>query len=558
MSDAKVLRLHDAPSEPPPRFRVGPYQLCFEIGSGGMAVVYLARNQRPGGFDKLAALKCIHPHLAREPKFVEMFFDEARIASRIDHPNVCNVFDFGQADGAYYMAMEYLMGQTLNAIIPRFRQHDELVKSGRYLPAVLRMVSDACEGLHAAHELIGDDGKLLEVVHRDISPSNLFVSYDGIVKLMDFGIARAAEKIHHTATGTLKGKVAYMAPEQMRDEDIDRRADVWSVGVVVWQLATGRRLFKRRTDPDTILAVLSATVPKAASFDKTIPAALDDVLQKALARDRRQRYATARELGRDLMQVASMLGPAMTPAELSEWMCKVFPEEHGKAVHEVRIARQLGGTHVPKVAASASSISEESTDHGVSFPDETEKRGASRKLVLPIAIGVGSLLVGLLAGAIVVLATASDDDPRQAVATIVPEPEPRAAPATADRVDPQERAPVEDAPLTHEAAPAEPRHEERARRERRPRERSVEPAMERETAAMERETGEPATITVITRGGWADVFVGARRLGRSPGRWNLPPGTHTLRLVPEGNGAPRTVQVTLGPGEGRTVAVPLQ
>ena len=195
--------------------KIGRYELCFELASGGMASVHLARVEGNPGFEKLVALKRIHPHLACEPEYIEMFLDEARIASRITHSNVCSVFDFGEADGEYFIAMEYLVGEPLSRVHRRVLA-DLDQRSSPLLPMrMARIIAQACEGLHAAHELADGDGESLHVVHRDVSAENLFVTYDGATQVVDFGIAHARQRVHHTEAGQVKGTFPYMAPEQI-------------------------------------------------------------------------------------------------------------------------------------------------------------------------------------------------------------------------------------------------------------------------------------------------------------------------------------------------------
>jgi len=225
-----------------------------------------------------------------------MFFDEASIASRIDHPNVCTVFDFGEIDGTRYIAMEYIVGETLGHVLRR------LGREGRHIPVAYasRIVADVAEGLHAAHELHGKDGELLGVIHRDVSPQNVFLAFDGTVRIVDFGIARAADRMHQTKTGVLKGKLSYMPPEQLRRTELDRRADVWALGVVFWELLTGRRLFKRDSEVDTMLAVERERIPKPSELRRGGPAEVDRIVMRALERERDDRYPTARALARDV------------------------------------------------------------------------------------------------------------------------------------------------------------------------------------------------------------------------------------------------------------------
>jgi serine/threonine-protein kinase len=226
--------------------RIGRYELCFELASGGMASVYLARAEGSPGFEKLVALKRIHPHLADERGYVEMFLDEARIASRITHANVCSVFDFGESDGEYFIAMEYLVGEPLSRVQRRVVVNAEQ-RTSPLLPArMARIIADACEGLHAAHELRDASGESLNVVHRDVSADNLFITYDGAAQVVDFGIAHARQRLHQTEAGQVKGTFPYMAPEQMTAAVVDRRVDVWALGAVLWELLALRRLFFAR------------------------------------------------------------------------------------------------------------------------------------------------------------------------------------------------------------------------------------------------------------------------------------------------------------------------
>jgi len=338
----------------------GRYRLCFELASGGMATVYLARAEGPAGFEKLVALKRIHPHLARDRKFVDMFLDEARIASMLSHPNVCGVFDFGDEGGSYYLAMEYLVGETLSKVLRTLHRNADLRSSPRLPSIAARLIADACEGLHAAHELRDPRGEWLHVVHRDVSPQNLFLTYDGTVKVVDFGIARAKDKVHQTDTGTVKGKFAYMAPEQLHGHDIDRRADVWSLGVVLWEMLAMRRLFKRPTDAETIIAVSNQLIPDPSEVREHVPEALDEVVSRALRRDPAERYATAREMGRDLLRfVASQPDPVGTP-DVSEWMEEVFPGGRERRTQLADLARQRPDESIPVVSdeeGSAGSLS---------------------------------------------------------------------------------------------------------------------------------------------------------------------------------------------------------
>src|SRR5688500_2571176 len=187
----------------------GRYRLCFELASGGMGTVYLARAEGPSGFEKLVALKRIHAHLAKDPRFVAMFLDEARIAARIHHPNVCSVIDFGTVEGSYYLTMPFVEGESLGRVMHAVSARRDPAARRSFWYVAARVIADACEGLHAAHELRDDVGDLLEVVHRDVSPQNTLIGYDGGVRVLDFGVASARHRLYSTATGEVKGKFAY-------------------------------------------------------------------------------------------------------------------------------------------------------------------------------------------------------------------------------------------------------------------------------------------------------------------------------------------------------------
>lgn len=319
--------------------RIGRYELCFELASGGMASVYLARADGPPGYQKVVALKRIHPHLAVEKDYVEMFLDEARIASRITHPNVCSVFDFGESDGEYFIAMEYLVGEPLSRVHRRIVANAEQ-RSSPLLPArMARIIAQACEGLHAAHELKDAQGESLNVVHRDVSAENLFVTYDGTTQVVDFGIAHARQRIHQTEAGQVKGTFPYMAPEQMTAGGVDRRVDVWALGTVLWELLTLRRLFLRDTDVNTMYAVLSGEIRPPSAYRDGVSAELDEIVLKALRRNPDERWQTAREMGQALRRVLAKEQALIGPAEIADWMSELFPDGEVRKQRLMEIAR---------------------------------------------------------------------------------------------------------------------------------------------------------------------------------------------------------------------------
>ena len=319
--------------------KIGRYELCFELASGGMASVHLARVEGNPGFEKLVALKRIHPHLASEREYVEMFLDEARIASRITHSNVCSVFDFGEADGEYFIAMEYLVGEPLSRVHRRVLA-DVNQRSSPLLPMrMARIIAQACEGLHAAHELSDADGESLHVVHRDVSAENLFVTYDGATQVVDFGIAHARQRVHHSEAGQVKGTFPYMAPEQMTSAAVDRRVDVWALGAVLWELLTQRKLFLRETDVNTMYAVLSGEIRPPSAHRSEVSAELDEIVLKALQRSPDERWESAREMGKALRRYLAKQDELIGPAEIADWMQQLFPSGEMRKRELMDIAR---------------------------------------------------------------------------------------------------------------------------------------------------------------------------------------------------------------------------
>ncbi len=321
--------------------RLGRYTLRYRVAQGGMASVYLARMRSEaspamGRFGRWVAVKTIHPHIADNPRFVTMFIDEARLAGRLDHPNLCSVFDCGNEGEVYYLAMEYLHGESLGVTA----RH----AWGRAMPIApelcARIVADAARGLHSAHELRDEEGILAGVVHRDVSPENIFVTYEGVVKVVDFGVARSRDQTDLTAAGELKGKLAYMAPELVREQSIDRRVDVWGLGVVLWEITVGRRLFRRESDSETLFAVMRDTVPPPTTLRADYPPALEAIVMRALERDTSLRYGTALELARALDAWIASTGLPAGPPEVAEFMQAWFADQ--KAFRDDILQRDRG------------------------------------------------------------------------------------------------------------------------------------------------------------------------------------------------------------------------
>jgi serine/threonine protein kinase len=291
----------------------GRYQLLSTLARGGMAELLLARLVGVGGFAKVVAIKRMLPHLSEDPGFVDMFLNEGRIAARMSHPNVCQVYELGEVDGQLYLAMEYLEGLSWEDLTPLFpRGH------GFELRITAGVLGQACDGLHYAHSLTDADGQPTPIVHRDVSPQNLFVTTEGICKVLDFGVSKVLTEGPRTRTGMIKGKLPYMAPEQIRGEAVDPRADVFSAGVVLWEALTGERLFVRDSDYQIWKAVTEEEIPLVTAKVRGLPPAIDGVVMRALARDPERRYPTIRALAQDLRQVANALGGPLDPPEIAE------------------------------------------------------------------------------------------------------------------------------------------------------------------------------------------------------------------------------------------------
>jgi eukaryotic-like serine/threonine-protein kinase len=304
------------------------YELICEIASGGMATVFLARLRGAGGFQRLVAIKLLHPDLASDPKFVDMFLAEARIAAQIHHAHVVPIVEIGSSDRGYYLVMEYIEGVTLAQLNQRVAM-SELPVPRRI---ALRVVLDALAGLHAAHELTDETGKPLGLVHRDCSPQNIIIGVDGAARLMDFGVARATTRLSNTQTGTLKGKVAYMAPEQIKQGRLDRRADLFAMGVILWECLAGRTLFRAESKIDIILDALNAPVPRLSEVTAGVPPELEAVCVKALSRVREERFNTAVEMAEAIEQGGREA--IATSREVESFLVKLF----GRDFNERRTA----------------------------------------------------------------------------------------------------------------------------------------------------------------------------------------------------------------------------
>jgi len=426
------------------RQRVDRYELVGEIASGGMATVYLARLTGVGGFQRFVAIKRLHPHLASEKEFVEMFLDEARIAARIHHPNVVPILEVGASAVGYYLVMEYIEGDTLARLLAR------AATRGKRLPVgiALRIALDMLAGLHAAHELRDDAGEAVHLVHRDVSPQNVLVGVDGIARITDFGVARAASRLTATRVGQLKGKIAYMAPEQAAGEEaIDRRADVFAAGIVVWEELAAKRLFKAENEAATLSRVMTETVAPLTTIVPTLSTALSNVVLRALDRQPDQRFASCAQFADALEAAATGKESIATPRELAAYVSEVLGDEVLAQREAVRawIARsepsQIGSDKPasPSTSVSAAAMSLPGLDGAPgTLTQNTAPKGRSPARLFVLV----TLLLLLVGGGSFLFARQTGPDNRLPVATPAPIAAAPPSPSVAPVVPPPVEVPV--------------------------------------------------------------------------------------------------------------------
>ncbi|MFK7991669.1 MAG: serine/threonine protein kinase [Sandaracinaceae bacterium] len=507
------------------------YVLLREIAAGGMGRIYLAREVGPGGFSRYVALKCIHDHLADQRPFVKMFLDEARIVSRIQHAQVCSVYDFGEVDDVYYIAMEFLRGQPFSEVLRELGRSPPGRSSDRFAQGAF-LLAQACEGLHAAHDLRDDAGALLNVVHRDVSPHNLFVTYDGSMRVLDFGVARARGRLADSTTGRVKGKLAYMAPEQAMGKSVDRRGDVFALGVCLWELLTLQRLFRKDNPGETVLAVIQKTPDRPSSLVPGVPKALEDVAMRALQRDPDARYQTAREMGRDLTRALGSMGVALSAPDVTDWMDGLFPGMR-EASHDLLLSADAAMENVSELTPTHT----RATTRSVS----PRKRGALPFMIVGGAVLGAAMAVGGMWGFLsreeptATLPSVSEVPPQAAA---VPDLEREAAPTDPSDVDmvidePPE-APVE---ATPEPAPPAARRPRPGRNRPRPPVTAPRPRPARGGTGQVRLSG-PSEL-------WgARVFHRGQMVGSVPGTVRLPAGRQRVDIVIPGQARRReTVNV---------------
>jgi serine/threonine protein kinase len=333
--------------------RLGRYTLLRSLGAGGMAELFLARADGIEGFAKLVALKRILSHKATNERFVRMLLNEARLVAGLDHPNIAQVYDIGRDQGEYFFAMEYVHGQDLVRVLRR--------AAGRklHLENALHVAIGVCAGLHCAHMARDPTGRPLDIVHRDVSPSNVLVSYQGAVKLVDFGVAKATTLVSETREGVIKGKYGYMSPEQCLGDPLDRRSDVFAVGILLWEMTAGRRLYAFKGELASLQRIVYRDAPRPSLHDPAYPAQLEHIVMRALARDPKQRYQSAEQLQIDLEQFALDHRLAVSAVSMALEMRTLFHDQVA-AWNAAERAGQSLGEHL---AAASPASPHDSEDH---------------------------------------------------------------------------------------------------------------------------------------------------------------------------------------------------
>lgn len=373
-----------------PLLQVNRYLVFEEIAAGGMASVHFGRLVADSGFSRTVAIKRLHPHIAKDPAFVSTLLDEARLASRIRHPNVVPTLDLVNEGGEVFVVMEYVDGESLARL---FRS---AIRAGQALPLPVcsAILGDLLLGLHAAHEALDDRGEPLSIVHRDVSPQNVLVGLDGIARVVDFGVAKAASRLQTTSEGQLKGKLAYMSPEQLELKVCDRRADIFAVGVLAWELCTGRRLFSADSPAQTMAKVLSGEVMPPSKVVASLPKALDAVVLRALARDPAERFDTALEMAEALHEAI----PRAAALEVRHWVKAALGsqmEERAKRLAAIEASTSTDSSLRP-VQHSVEHADHTATDLSATTPHRTARRGKRTVFAALAFVAVLGLVVVLL------------------------------------------------------------------------------------------------------------------------------------------------------------------
>ncbi len=441
--------------------RVGKYELLLPLGTGGTATVYLARTRGVAGFEREVALKLVHAHLRSDEESRLHLLEEARLAARIRHPNVVPVTEVDADSCGVFLVMDYVEGEALSGLVRLLRD-----RSQRLPPRlVARIMNDALAGLHAAHDLRDSQGQLVGLVHRDFSPQNILLGIEGVTRLADFGVAKAASRTVRTKTGLVKGKVAYMSPEQARGHKVDRRCDVWAAGVVVWELVTGRKLYDHEDDVATLLSVVTEEPPRLATVMQGVPPALDEAVAYALTSDVGNRCPSAEALRCMLESAWDECGGMATTAELGAFVRQTVG--HKLAERRALAARGRGPSTASPLPASPTATASVPTSTATvttpSAPPQAPEEGTKTAIsaAVPAAerldtlapvpfwrrpAGVAALSITAVAAAVMVIAATRPEETPRAVSAKPTVAAPASKPSAAH---PRAAAPPSSAPASN-------------------------------------------------------------------------------------------------------------
>lgn len=366
------------------------FTLLEKIASGGMAEIFLAKSAGPGGFEKLLVLKRILPHHSADSEFISMFIDEARTTSQLNQSNIVHIYEFGECENTYYLAMEYVDGKNLRQILAR----SEELKRPMPVEHAVYIAGKICEGLDYAHRFRDKSGnELLQIIHRDISPQNILVSYEGEVKLIDFGIAKTRAKAGKTKAGVLKGKFGYMSPEQAHGEPLDQRTDIFSTGIILFEMITHQRLFTSLNDLSTLKKIQEAKIPPPSLFNPDVPFELEDIILKALEKDLSRRYQTARDLQRDLNRFLNTLNPDFSASLTAAYIRSLFADEilaHKKKMRKLEVEPEK-----QEIQKTLTDIEQQKRE--VERPIEAMERISYRKMWFQLTLmGLAIVILSLL------------------------------------------------------------------------------------------------------------------------------------------------------------------
>ena len=376
------------------------YQILARLAVGGMAEIFLARGVSATGVERYCVLKRILRSRATDLHFLRMFLDEARLAAQLNHPNVAQVYDIGKLADSYFFTMEYVHGETVRAVLQRARSLRRELPFG----AILTVAAGAASGLHHAHDRLGFDGRPLGIVHRDVSPSNLMVSYEGGVKVVDFGVAKAADRMQETRSGAVKGKISYLSPEQCRSAEVDRRTDLFALGIVMWEMVTGERLYRRASDFENMNAIVNEPTPPPSSRRRSVPPELDALVMRLVAKDPAERYQTADDVVDAIEQIAAAIGARISPSSLGRLLREMFgqrPEPwletdphdapEGVTVTSEPIPSELGASFADSLDLQLAGVPDLSGQHALPPGDgipRTVAASSSERLAMPAPLAI--------------------------------------------------------------------------------------------------------------------------------------------------------------------------